>query len=363
MSIIRLVVVILAIAGSPPAARGDGLLRLSDCRISDDHGPIKAMGVNYVDGFWQFAKDGDRQRYLPYLDALAEAEVPFIRMAFGPWAEYRSDRPAAATIVDFVNHYERYFVRLDGFLADLKVRRIGVVLDVFWNADPYTTYFQEAVAASTDPTSRTFGFMKQIVSELGKRQGQNPGVWMLEYLNEGNLDIDFDRARHSRSEFVGQIESLVEASRAAGDKHLISSGNALPRPAAQHLDTREGWKPDTREEYLAALDAETPSGVDVASVHVYPEDTATRPWDGGDVFNALPAAVKHSRETCKPLFVGEYGAKDEVQRGVYIRRLILSQVQLAAIWGFGRPPFDPFSFGVDVRGRALLTQLGQQTSR
>src|SRR4051794_4198161 len=70
--------------GGGGQARAEDLLRLDQCRIVDGRGPVRAMGVNYVDGFWAFTKDGKRDAYLPYLEALAEARIPFIRMAFGP---------------------------------------------------------------------------------------------------------------------------------------------------------------------------------------------------------------------------------------------------------------------------------------
>jgi hypothetical protein len=354
---------LLLLAGVGGAARADGLLRLANCRIVDAGGPIKAMGVNYVDGFWNYAKDGKREAYLPYLDALSEAKIPFIRMAFGPWANDRPDAPPAPQIDDFVEKRARYFERLDTFLADLRARHIGAVLDVFWNIDPYAVHFGEPADARARPGSKTAAFLTDTVAELARRNGQDPTIWMVEFLNEGDLDIDFDRAHHTRADLAGLLKRLAAAMRAAGDRHLIDSGNSLPRPAADHLNAHAGWKSDDLGGFLHALDGETPSNIDVASVHIYPEDKAARPWDDGDVMNTLPALVKHGAQSCKPVFIGEFGAKDPAQDAAYIRRVGQSGVQMAAVWGFGRSAADPFAIGLDPSGKALLAVIGRQGGR
>jgi hypothetical protein len=352
--IAALSLLLAALAGRCGPAWADGLLRLADCRIVDDHGPVKAMGVNYVDGFWRFAVDRRRETYLPYLDALAEAKIPFIRMAFGPWAAYDARRPAPA-IADFVARRGEYFDLLDRFLADAKARHIGVVLDVFWNIDPYTVYFDEPLAAIARPDSRTSAFLREVVAELARRHGRDSTIWMIEFLNEGNLEVDYPRAPHALADLVALLEGLATALREAGDRHLVDSGNSLPRPAAERLSRRQGWAPDGLADFLRALDAETP--VEVASAHIYPEKPGARPWDGDDVLNTLPRLAEHGLSACHPVFVGEFGATDPALEESYVTRIAASGVPLAAAWGFGRPAFDPMAFGIDAPGRARLARL------
>jgi hypothetical protein len=344
-------------------AQAEGLTRIANCRIVDDRGPIKALGVNYVDGFWSFARDGKREAYLPALDALADAKIPFVRMAFGPWSAYKPDAPATPEIADFVMRRERYYERFDVFLADLRARRIAVVLNLFWDVDPYTVYFHEPLTASADPDSRTSAFLREVIEELARRYGADPAIWLLEFTNEGNLGVDYPHALHTRREMTALARRLAGAARAAGDPHLISSGNAAPRPAAQRLAQRQGWRPDDREEFLDALDDETANSADVVSVHLYPEDPAARPWDGGDVLNALPVLVAHAGKTCRPLFIGEFGASDPRVADEFVTRVTASDVQLAAIWGFGRPDHDPLAFRGDATGRQRLRQLQKGAGR
>ncbi len=337
-------------------ARADGLLHISDCRIVDDRGPVKAIGVNFVNGFWKFSRDGDRGAYLPYLDALAAAKVPFIRMAFGPWARYQPGTPAPQ-IGDFVAHRKRYFDRLGIFLADLRARHIGAVVDVFWNVDPYSVFFGEPPSASRNPASRTSAFLDAVLREFGRRFGSDPTIWLVEFTNEGNLQIDFPRARHSRAGLVALNRRLAATLRAAGDRHLFDSGNALPRPAAEHLFEHAGWTPDGHADFLRALAAETAPGIAVASIHVYPEKPAARPWDRGTIFDALPMIVRRSRQACRPVFLGEFGFSGQTPERKSIQQVADSGVQMAAIWGFGRPPSDRYAFGPDRRGMALLAIL------
>jgi hypothetical protein len=58
--------VYLAVLAPMPAAT---LVRVENCAPVDDHGPIRAIGVNWTDGFWNFAQDGNREAYLPDMDA------------------------------------------------------------------------------------------------------------------------------------------------------------------------------------------------------------------------------------------------------------------------------------------------------
>jgi hypothetical protein len=338
------------------------LLHMENCRIVDNRVPVKAMGVNYVNGFWGFVKDGKRENYIPYLDALAAAKIPFIRMSFGPWAAYKDDAPPAPQIADFVLNRQTYFERLDVFLADLQARHIGVVLDVFWNIDPYTVYFREPASASTNPTSRTSAFLADTVAQLAKRLGNNPEIWMIEFENEGNLGIDYPKALHARADLIAQTKFLSLSMRAAGDHHLIDSGNAAPRPAAEHLAAHQGWVRDSREEFFHALDAETTDQLNVASVHLYPEKDTDRPWDGRDIMGTLPALAAHSHETCQPIFIGEFGAQDETTEDRYIQQIAASDIPLAAVWGFGRTGPFPLSFNLGEQGQELLRRISQTQS-
>ena len=351
----------LLLSAAPACA--EGLLRIENCRIVDDRGPVKAMGVNYVDGFWNFARDGKREAYLPYLDALAEAKIPFIRMAFGPWANYKPEEPPPPQISDFVENRQRHFDRLAAFLADLKSRNIGAVVDIFWNIDPYLTYFGEATSAAAIPDSKTFSFLRTTVQEFGQRFGSESNIWMVEFINEGNMFIDFPKAPHIRGELVAQTRQLAENLRASGDQHLITSGNSMPRPAAEHISERLGWKHDTLQEFLFANAAETAPGVDVASVHVYPEPQKERDWAEGGALNVLAELTGQSRKTCMPLFVGEFGGPSRQDRELYIQTIEKSGVALSAIWGFGRIPPDIFKFGLDQEGLQLLSKVRKVGSK
>jgi len=356
LTLVALLLVLSNASGGMASAQG--LLRIAGCRLVDDKGPVKAMGVNYVDGFWAFAKDGDRTKYLPDLDALAEAKIPFIRIALGPWGPLKVDGPPAPEIVDFVRNRDRYFDRLDVFLDDAKARHLGVVLDVFWNVDPYLAYFGEPEASWPDPKSRTGLFLREVVKEIARRRGADPTIWMIEFLNEGDLLIDFPHAPHSRADLVALINGLAGVLRASGDRHLVDTGNSLPRPAAKRLGQHQGWTADSRADFVGAMDAETPTGSPVASVHIYPEDKAARPWDGGDVLSVLPVLTKTGLKACHPVFIGEFGAPDSNLEQIYIKRIARSDIQLSAIWGFGRAAGDPLYIGLNARGRALLRQIG-----
>ena len=241
-------------------AQADGLLQIVSCRIVDDRGPVKAMGANYLSGFWEFAKSGKR-RTIAISRRVGGGENTFHSHGIWSLRGYSPLFPPSTAIVDFVRNRDRYFERLNTFLTDLKARHIAAVVDVFWTIDPYASYFHESPRATGRPESKTFAFLVDTVAEFGRRFGSDPEIWMIEFVNEGDLFVDFETARHTRPEFVTQMRELADALHSAGDHHLIDSGNALPRPASQHLDRGQGWKLDSKDEFLDALDAETSVGV------------------------------------------------------------------------------------------------------
>ena len=357
------VLFVILTASFGDSAFAEGILRIANCRIVDDIGPVKAMGVNYVDGFWKYARDGNREDYRPTLDALAEAKVPFIRMGFAPWAQNSANLPADPAIANFVNNRILYFQRLDTFLNDAKYRHIGVVIDLFWNVDPFAAYFGESASAWSHPQSRTFAFLRSVVVQFAQGHGKDPEVWMVEFLNEGNLNIDFPKAPHTRSELAMLIDGLSATLRASGDIHIVDTGNSLPRPAAENLNRRAHWQPDSPDDFWHAIDGETPAGAAVASVHVYPDQNAKRPWDHGDILGVLPAFADHSRNSCRPVFIGEFGTQNLTPVETYIDRIGRSDVQLSAIWGLGRLGKDANGFGLGARGKELLNQIGKYNSR
>ena len=185
---------------------------------------------------------------------------------------------------------------------------------------------------------------------------------MIEFLNEANLTIDYPQARHQRRDMAQTLSSLAAEMRAAGDRHIVESGNSRPRPSAEHLATGRGWKVDAPDEFLAAVDAETPSGVDVSSLHVYPEEANARPWTGADALKVLPLAVRHGLGACKPVWIGEFGAQAPDQRASFICRVKASEAQLSAVWGFGRFKGDPLAFGLDDAGKKVLAAVGSKTN-
>ena len=163
-------------------------------------------------------------------------------MAFGPWAAYKPEAPPAPQIAG-IRRTPRTLLRAAWHISRRfespthrgSARRVleHRSLRPLFRGDP---------AATANSNSKT-NFLSQTVTELARRYSQNPTIWMIEFLNEGNLDIDFDRAHHSRGEFVTLLVKLASVARHAGDRHLLNSGNGLPRPAAEHLDERKGWTP------------------------------------------------------------------------------------------------------------------------
>jgi endo-1,4-beta-mannosidase len=154
-------------------------------------------------------------------------------------------------------------------------------------------------------------------------------------------------------------EALIVAMKAFGNAvrrldpiRPITSGHAILRPSAYHQRKELSWKRDTREEHIRELLVMHPEPINMLSTHIYPEALSRRYFARDNVSYAdlLAAAMDASRQSGKPLFVGEFGAPEgkgaeqaaeaRSQFTQLLQAILDSGVPLAALWVFDYPPQD-----------------------
>ena len=117
---------------------------------------------------------------------------------------------------------------------------------------------------------------------------------------------------------------------------IVESGTTLPRPAAWHLAHGEGWKRDSVEQGFSTLLDLTPDPMDVLSVHVYEKAKEHYPEAGGTQ-GVIGLVMKQAQAVRKPLFIGEFPVKDQVQTQEYLHAMEANRVPLSAFWVFDDP--------------------------
>lgn len=325
-----------------------------------DGKPYRAIGVNYYDAFVRTLENADDTSYVEGFAVLKQRGIPFARLSIAAyWPEglalFRQDR-------------ESYLRRLDGVVRSAEAHGIGLVPSFFWAYWTVPDLVEEPIRAWGRADSATHAFMREFTQAVVSRYRDSPAIWMWEFGNEFNLsaDLPLDKAmlppaipahgtpaerdvaldllttedvRVAMSAFALEVRNI-------DPERPITSGHAVPRPHAECLRATRGWERiDSREVTLRGLQYQHPDGIQVASIHVYPESVNEARFQ--DDYRASYTELFSLFNTCgKPLFLGEFGAFTgqvpdldteektlaEFQR--MLDALIESGIPLAAAWNF-----------------------------
>jgi len=137
--------------------------------------------------------------------------------------------------------------------------------------------------------------------------------------NEWNLGADiqwpqFDYTSDDLAAYYQQTASLI---RSIDGRHLVTTGDSSPRPAAMHLlrAVRAGqpvdWTFDSGEELREYVHLINPDPIDVISIHYYDDAMISIGGTLGSPAN-LAFFKRLADDMGKPLFVGEIGCTAEV---------------------------------------------------
>ena len=165
-------------------------------------------------------------------------------------------------------------------------------------------------------------------TELVSRYSADATIAGFEVGNEWNLNADLDMAGATwgcdpamgtpavrtaaddrSTDAVVALGALVAATVRAADglRRPVSSGHALPRPAAQHLRrSPPSWEPDSLADFFANM-KEIHQYADLASVHIYAGADNAR-WNKTDQGAGILQYARAAADAAgKCLFVGEFG--------------------------------------------------------
>jgi Cellulase (glycosyl hydrolase family 5) len=311
------------------------------------------IGVNCFDLFYGLIVDPQRTRHPnARLRELRMKQIPLVRFSCSPfwakeWGHYQNNRA-------------KYFSAMDSVFEAAETQQIKLVPSLFWNPFSVSDLVREPVSAWAREGSATRDFMRRYTEDVITRYKGNTSILMWEFGNEFNSYADLPNALQwwpkvdvamgtpaSRSKL-----DLIKASDCASafayfasiakqidPQRLVGTGADIPNFNAQNL-ARGSFSVDTESEFRAALTKLTPSGVDVMSIHLYPQREGKYFGKKTTNFASILSEATASAHTAgKKVFIGEFGVPRmtdaEAERQTFGRLLdsiVASKVDWAALW-------------------------------
>lgn len=333
-----------AAEGQTPAPSTPGLTAGTGGSLLLEGKPWRGVGVNYYDAFARLLEpDGKIADVEAGFKTLHDAGIPFVRFSacgYWPvhWRLYQTDR-------------EEYFRRLDSVVRAAEKQGLGLIPSLFWHQPTISDLVGDPLQEWGNPDSKTIGFLRNHTREMILRFRDSKAVWAWEFGNEFNLPADLPNAADHRAPVVPSLGTASARSERDDLRHadlrvaltefgrevrrhdaqrLILSGNAFPRPSAWHQMHSRSWDRDTPEQWLEMLSADNPAPI---------QSFTGRLYSASDM-ELLPPAAIHSRQSGRPLFIGEFGVPGPLtenslrQFRAQLEALDRNQIPIAALWVF-----------------------------
>jgi hypothetical protein len=333
--------------------------------LTRDGKPLRAIGVNVADAFWRMTETPGDNSYAADFAVLGKEGIPFARIA---GTEFYPGWLAA-----YVRDKESYLKALDLVVHAAEKNNVGLVIDLFWFDSAVPDLVGEPRSAWGDPKSKTIALMQQYTRDVVARYKDSPALWVWEFGNEFNLQVDLPNAADFRPPInpglgeptkrsakddlrtamvLNAFTIFARTVRELDPLHPITSGNSIPRNFAESMRKTLKWtKIDSRKSYQASLLLMNPDPMNMISMHLYPGELHQDRFANGNHASyreLLDLAMAAAKKAKKPLFVGEWGssildARNEAevkkQFEALLSAIVDSGVPLAAFWQYTSSAF------------------------
>lgn len=364
----RIVTIILAFAACVGPVHAQGPIAVGGSgELLRDGKAYRAYGVNFYSAFMRYLRNPADTSFREGFKELGELKIPFARFAacgFMP-----SDMKL------YSENKEEYFARMDAVVKSAEENGVGLVPSLFWYNACLPDLAGEPRNQWGNPDSKTIALMRQYTRDVVSRYVNSPAIWIWEFGNEYDLAVDLPNAADHRPGVSVERGTLptrsesddlrfdmmnvafrefAKAVREIDPHRPITTGNSLPREASYNLRKDLKWIADTPEQFGEQIVAFNPDPHNVISVHVYTPDHENRfgqRWTSYDEIIALSMAA--SKTVGKPLFIGEWGARDDKEGAArdaarrdnfeLITAIDRHNVPLAALWVYDLPDQESFA--------------------
>ena len=341
----------------------------SNCLATENH---QSIGLNKFDLLKQYtglASGGDGStRYRKVTQAMGrkaiadarDAGVTYLRVAATGFAPSAYNRPGDLDM--WLKNPSAYWLLIDELMSDLEAFGMRAVFTFIWNPVQFPAMTGETVHdLLSNPQSRSAQLAERYIREFVQRYKGRKAILFYELTNELNLGADLAAVARCRSELpapqcepkgnfttaemIAFTRRLADLIRGLDPARPISSGFSVPRPAAEHLRARPEWitgkadfTPDTSVQFEKNL-ADIHEGIDLISVHLYPNDGNRRFGVTDPRSTSLLDTSKQAADKIgKPLFLGEFGdaggleGKEDSYTVRLLDRIVALKVPYSAVW-------------------------------
>jgi hypothetical protein len=334
----------LPLAASAADSNGQRIgLYVQDGVLMRQGKPYAAIGANYDTLFGRLLQNKDDNSSLQNLAALAAKGIPFVRFrACGFW-------PQNGQL--YLNDRAEYFRRMDQVVRCAEQNHIGLIPSLFWRLATVNELVGETRDRLADPNSKSTTFIKRYTQEMVLRYKDSPAIWGWEFGNEANLGVDIPAQRSradvgsgprdnegggklTSAELRGIYTTFGRVVRSIDPCRVIDSGTSIPRPAAWHNAHGQPRRSDSEAQSYSMLLAQNPDPINMLSVHIYQKSQKLAPYGPETVAQFIARFSRMAASSGKPLFIGEFPARDRAQTEEYLQAIEQNRVPLSAFWTF-----------------------------
>jgi hypothetical protein len=299
---------------APLTVQSDGSVRLNNF-------PYQGFAVNYFDAFDRVLWNVNDTSYTNGFLGLAQKKLPFARLDLSGYS------PIHANL--FFTDQAEYFRRLDAVVASAAQNGVGLIPSFFWTIYTFSDLAGEHLDQLANSNSITRQKMRQFTTAVVNRYKSNPAIWAWEFGNEWNLAVDLPNATQflpptdtsagnpatrdpvrdilTTGIVLPALQEYANLVRSLDPGRPISSGHAIPRLAAWHMDQwqsglqpdiNQAWTLDTPDQARIIAKRHNPAPFDLLSIRAY---------SISEDIPRIPNYAQATRESKQALFVGEFG--------------------------------------------------------
>lgn len=289
-----------------------------------DGKPFRAASVIKYDIAIQFLRGGDeREKAAKAIRDLSKMGFRVIRC--GAIGFYPKDMELWPN--------DEYWKRMDDLVAVAREAGVWLIPTVVWNGYLFPDMAGETMQdMMTNKDSRSRQLVELYIHQIVSRYKDEPTILFWDLWNELDLGADLEfmrpygfselnavdqgaatmrvrRDNYTSEQMIAFMRELAQLVRSIDKNHLISSGYAAPRYAAQHLRAAKGkgdWTEDSPGEAEQFIRDTHPDPIDIISLHFYPK-VNNMSFGNRDENSAV--SITKLKEICdrvgKPVYIGE----------------------------------------------------------
>ncbi len=382
---------LLFLAGGATAAGKDDprFLERRGTELVLDGKPLRLVAVNKFDLFRRFLAGGKQKAEAKRaIEEAGEHGFTVIRFAGVGFFPHEMRKWPVERI---------YWGAFDELVATAKANGVRLVPTIYWNIYMFCEMAGECVQdLLLDADSRSRQYLWLYTYQIVTRYKGEPTILFWELTNEMNLAADLAfQSPHGRShlnavscgsaymrlrrdhftteQMIPFLKEWATFIRSLDDRHLIGSGFAAPRPAAQHLRLAGGkgdWTKDDQHEMERYLRDTHPDPIELISIHYYPGHGNARLGITEEKSVApLPIIKRICDRIGKPVYFGEVGhdVPADPQRRFFQKimdQMVTLKVPLALVWDWhGHQPERCVTPDGTQRVVALMKEANQRLAR